>query len=185
MKINTDKFKEDLKKILPSIEVLGEYKTMKTKIKVKCSVKDCNNEWFTTPDNLLRRMKHGCPECAKKELNNTWKNNIKIWLQKNRNDLILIGSLRKYEDKTKWRCAKPECSFEWEANFKSIRGAGSGCPKCGVEKVRESKILPKEEFKKWLDNERPLIKLLSYKSQSVKATFQCLNINCDTKGGKI
>ena len=82
-KIN-DKFKEDLKKILPSIEVLGEYKTMKTKIKVKCLVKDCNNEWFTTPDNLLRRMKHGCPECAKKELNNTWKNKIKIWLQKNR-----------------------------------------------------------------------------------------------------
>ena len=76
MKIKTDKFKEDLKKILPSIEVLGEYKTMKTKIKVKCSEKDCNNEWSTTPDNLLRRMKHGCPVCAKKELNNTWKNNI-------------------------------------------------------------------------------------------------------------
>ena len=185
MKINTDKFKEDLKKILPSIEVLGEYKTMKTKIKVKCSEKDCNHEWSSTPDNLLRKMKYGCPECTKKGLNKTWKNNIKIWLRENRTDLILIGSLRKYEDKTKWRCAKPECSFEWEANFKSIRGAGSGCPKCGIEKVRNSKILPEKEFKKWLDNERPLIKLLSYKSQSVKATFQCLNINCDIKDGRI
>ena len=185
MKINTASFKKDLKKILPDIEVLGEYKTMKTKLVVKCSNKECNHTWSVTPDNLLRKVKYGCPLCSRKNANKIWKIKTKIWLQKNRSDLILIGSLRKYEDKTKWRCAKPECSFEWEANFKSIRGARSGCPKCGIEKVRESKILPEEKFKKWLDNERPLIKLLSYKSQSNKATFQCLNNDCDTKGGKI
>ena len=96
MKINTASFKKDLKKILPGIEVLGEYKTMKTKLEVKCLDRECNYEWSVSPDNLLRKVKYGCPECSKKYANKRWQNKIKIWIKENRKDLILIGNLGSY-----------------------------------------------------------------------------------------
>lgn len=55
-----EKFIEEMKKIDPTIEIIGEYVNNRTKIKCRC--KDCGNEWEATPSNLLKYR--GCPACS-------------------------------------------------------------------------------------------------------------------------
>lgn len=53
-------FTSKLKQINTNIEILGTYKTNKTKIRTKCKV--CGHEWEVRPSNLLNG--HGCPKCS-------------------------------------------------------------------------------------------------------------------------
>ena len=59
-KKTTEEFIEQLAKISPSIEVLGEYSNTSTKIEVRN--KDCGHSWYATPNSLLRGS--NCPKCA-------------------------------------------------------------------------------------------------------------------------
>lgn len=59
-KKTTEEFIEQLAKISPSIEVLGEYSNTSTKIKVRN--KECGHLWYATPNSLLRGS--NCPQCA-------------------------------------------------------------------------------------------------------------------------
>lgn len=59
-KKTTEEFVEQLAKISPSIEVLGEYSNTSTKIKVRNKV--CGHSWYATPNSLLRGS--NCPKCA-------------------------------------------------------------------------------------------------------------------------
>ena len=59
-KKTTEEFIEQLAKISPSIEVLGEYSNTSTKIEVRN--KDCRHSWYATPNSLLRGS--NCPKCA-------------------------------------------------------------------------------------------------------------------------
>lgn len=53
-------FISEMEVIDPTIEIIGEYRNSKTKIKCGCSV--CGNEWYSTPANLL--VGRGCPNCT-------------------------------------------------------------------------------------------------------------------------
>lgn len=55
--------KIDLKFGIGVYSVIGEYKSNKSKILIKCN--KCGHEWETRPNNLLH-TKHGCPKCAVK-----------------------------------------------------------------------------------------------------------------------
>lgn len=55
-----EEFIKEMKEIDPTIEIVGEYKNNKTKIKCKC--KDCRYEWEASPSNLLKYR--GCPACS-------------------------------------------------------------------------------------------------------------------------
>lgn len=59
IKKTTDEFREDLQKINPDIEVLGDYVNSKTQIEIRC--KRCNQVWRATPNSLLRGS--GCLNC--------------------------------------------------------------------------------------------------------------------------
>ena len=58
-KLTHEEFMEKLKQVSPDIEILGTYKTNKTKIKCRCTT--CEYEWETTPNSLFRGR--GCPKC--------------------------------------------------------------------------------------------------------------------------
>lgn len=60
---STEQFKEELKTINHTIEILGKYENNKTKILAKCLI--CDYEWNVVPASLLNG--HGCPECARKQ----------------------------------------------------------------------------------------------------------------------
>ena len=59
---SNDQFIEELKKINPTIKILGEYKNNKTKILARCTM--CGYEWNVVPASLING--HGCPVCARK-----------------------------------------------------------------------------------------------------------------------
>ena len=54
-----EEFIQEIKEINDNIEILGEYKDGKTKIKCRCKID--NHTWYATPSNLLSN--HGCPKC--------------------------------------------------------------------------------------------------------------------------
>lgn len=55
-----EEFLSEMSIINPDIEIIGTFKKVAEKIKVKC--KKCGNEYETTPNVLLRG--HGCPRCT-------------------------------------------------------------------------------------------------------------------------
>lgn len=60
-KKTTNEFKDDLRKINPTIDVLGKYSGNRTGIKVQCQL--CGHIWSPTGKSLLNG--HGCPQCSK------------------------------------------------------------------------------------------------------------------------
>lgn len=54
-------FVSEMKKYNPYIEIIGEYKTAITPLKVKCSI--CGSEWLSKPNRLLRGAQ--CQNCTK------------------------------------------------------------------------------------------------------------------------
>ena len=60
-KKTTNEFVEDLKKINPTIDVLGEYTGNRFRIKVKCQM--CEHIWSPNAKALLNGC--GCPQCSK------------------------------------------------------------------------------------------------------------------------
>lgn len=90
----TEEFKEELKKINPNIEILGEYTNNKTYIPCKCL--KCSYEWETTP-SILTNNKSGCPRCSEskgeKEIDKYLvQYNIKYEIQKDFEGLLGIGN---------------------------------------------------------------------------------------------
>lgn len=61
-----DEFVMQLKKIKPTIEVIGKYELSSKNILVRC--KTCQHEWDAEPGHLLTKEKRGCPKCAKKKV---------------------------------------------------------------------------------------------------------------------
>lgn len=116
-----DQFVEELKSINADIEVLGEYKTKKTPILVKC--KKCGREWLVTPDNLLRN--HGCAKCAG-HLKKTTKEFAEEISSLN-NKFMVVGEYVNARTKIKVVCKI--CGYERTAIPDSLL-RGLRCPTC-------------------------------------------------------
>ena len=143
-------FEERLRKKYPWLKAMEKYKGMREKISIICTIPWCGHEWKPRPDNLLNKLKYGCPECAKFEQELIWRKETLKWLQAERPDLILRGNLVNYDTPADWKCAKEECGHEWSVDFNSIRGAGSGCEKCGIERSRAARPFQKANSKSGL-----------------------------------
>lgn len=61
-KKTTSDFVTELYSKTQSIYTIGEYKGNKTKMLCHCCV--CGNEWYASPNSLLKKDPHGCPKCA-------------------------------------------------------------------------------------------------------------------------
>ena len=73
-------FEEELRVLIPSVKVIGEYKSRHKPIRVRCL--KCKTVWDTTPGSLLRKDRkkdnNGCPTCAKQKRGTTRKRVINI-----------------------------------------------------------------------------------------------------------
>lgn len=88
MKKDTSTFIKQLQQISPNIIVTGKYVNATTPIECKC--KQCGNNWFPLPNNLLLK-KYGCPECAE----SLGEKEIKKYLEHN---LIIFERNKKYKE---------------------------------------------------------------------------------------
>lgn len=124
--VDNDTFIHNLSMWNPDVEALEKYKNSQTKIMCRC--RKCGYEWKVKP-NMLQQG-NGCPKCAG-SLKKTNTQFISEIHEKN----PYIEPLEEYKNnKTKllYRCKK--CGHEWRAKPNSIL-SGSGCPKCGIEKI--------------------------------------------------
>lgn len=113
-------------KILPHIEVLGEYINAKTPILHKCKI--CNYEWNAYSSNVLKG--HGCKKCANKKISESFTKTHEQFiteLKQVNNEIEILESYTGGFNKIMCKCKK--CNKEWLAIPNTLL-RGSGCPSC-------------------------------------------------------
>lgn len=120
LKYDRDSFINKIKEANPYIDVLGEYKNMRTHIHCKCIL--CGKEWDPVPSSLLHGR--GCNNCSK--LKYDTRSFIHIMKSINRN-IIILGEYVKADEGILCRCNI--CGNEWNP-LPRVLLVGGGCPKC-------------------------------------------------------
>ena len=119
-------FLDDLLKVNPDIEVLGQYVDYKTYIAVRCKV--CGYEWKSRPSQLL--LGHGCHNCGIKKQADTLRKSqeqFEAELTKVNPDILVIGKYKNNMTPIEVKCKK--CENVWQGVPGSLL-AGQGCPRC-------------------------------------------------------
>lgn len=116
---STENFKEELRSLNIDVELLGEYKGTKEKIKIRNN--KCGHEYLVSPTNLLHGS--GCPVCH--GFKDTEKF-IEIINQKYPNEYQVKGE---YINNKTPILVKHKCGFEWSVNPKDLLREPR-CPKC-------------------------------------------------------
>jgi len=119
-----------------NIERIGDFKTVKHKLKFRCLLDGYEWDALWLP---IRNNKHGCPKCGKnaRYTNETFDEKIK-----GRN-LIRIGEYKNTQSKLKMKCLLD--GYEWEPYASHII-KGVGCPKCdGQAKLTLDEVLERLE----------------------------------------
>lgn len=126
-----EEFEQELKLVLPDIEIIGKYINTNTKIECKCLIHDFKFEAY--PVNLLRG--HGCRKCGnEKQSKNRTKSHDQfvIDLKSVNQDIEVIGKYINIYTKVRVRCLID--GYEWNADpRKLLRGAK--CAVCTNHKV--------------------------------------------------
>lgn len=168
-KKTTDSFIEQILKINPKVEVIGEYKTSNTPIKCRCQI--CKYEWSTTPGHLLRGQ--GCPKCAG-HMKKTQEQFIDD-LKKKNSSLTVLGTYVNSVTPILVKCNV--CDNEWESRPANLL-TGYGCPKCAIKKRSKNNRLTHTQFlermkKKGNPNTRVLGKYINAKTKILCKCNKC------------
>ena len=157
----TEEFKQEMKEINDNIEILGEYKGSKIKIKCKCKID--GYIWETTPNNLLKG--YGCPKCSGNIKNKTTEYFINE-LKEINNNIEVLGEYKGSNKKIRVRCKID--GYEWETT-PSVLLNNHGCPKCsGKEKSNTERF--KQEMKE-INNDIEI--LGEYVNRKTKIKCRC------------
>ncbi len=104
------------------------YMNTNTKLKWQCAKK---HQWEASPNHV--QQGHWCPDCGWKR--KTIQNMYELATAKNGKCLSKIYA--NAHNKLKWQCAK---GHQWEAVAYSIIYQGSWCPKCAIDRRRQTRI---------------------------------------------
>ena len=174
IKKTTEQYKQELKDKNIQVECLGEYVNGHTKILHRCLIH--NIEWDITPHDILDGC--GCYMC-KSDKNSRLKFTTKEYTQllnKNRNDVLLLGEYKGANKKTLYKCLIH--NVEWETTPNHIN-EGQGCPLCKTEKLSKAKLKSQNEFIDIMHTVNPNIDLIGqYRGVNHIHAFIC-NI-CNT-----
>lgn len=137
-KITTDDFINKLYKINNKVNIIGEYRGVKIKIKCQCRI--CGREWLASPSHLLEGK--GCVKCggrARKTTNEFIRDLQKI------NPTIKLLSKEYINNRTKVLVLCNICGNKWEARPANLL-TGYGCPKCSRINLSKKRSLTHEQF---------------------------------------
>lgn len=154
------------------IEVLGRYINSKTKLLCRC--RDCNNEWFAYPNNLLSGG--GCPKCRIKEAHNKTRKTHDYFIRELNDINPNIEVIDKYKgalSNVTCRCKK--CNYMWETKPNSLLSNKTGCPRC-----RDSYKRTHKEFIEEMSIVSPKIKILGSFTK-VHDNLLCECVDCHTQ----
>lgn len=170
-KITPDEFREKIHKINPNIQVIGDYKATKYKVRCKCNI--CGYEWMGNPGNLLNG--HGCLQCA-----GSRKKTTEEFIEELRcvNDKIqIMGEYESAHKKIKCKCNI--CKHEWSTDPHSLL-RGNGCPICAKKATSNSLRLTKEQLVNRIAKYENGIEIVGeYKNNHTKIECYCNKCGCE------
>lgn len=140
MKKTTDEIKKEISIIIPTVEILGEYKGDGVKILARCKI--CNHKWKIKPNDL--KNNHGCPVCGRKTATikrTKPKEEFEKEIKKINKKIILIGQYINSSTKVLIECK--DCGHRWKALPSTILRK-HGCPKCANNIIKTQKKYEKE-----------------------------------------
>lgn len=167
-RLSNEEFLRRLQKAHPGYAALEEYKTSHTKIAFKC---DKGHVFKAKPADIIGQRGTGCRICAVNRQRTTQEEFLKR-LQKVHPGYMALEEYKSIHTKIKFKCNKGHI-FEAEPN--SIINRGECCRICAFEKLRQSQIMPKDQFIQKLQQSNPTIKLISpYTKSSDRMQFKCI-----------
>lgn len=173
-----EQFVNELSMVNSNIEVLGMYTKAKEKLLVRCKIHE--NEFYATPDNLLRGR--GCPICGRERAKNKMKKDFtEIVNEFELRGITLLSTEEEINtlatDRLRYLCPiHGEQTILW-ANFKK----GAGCRKCADED--NSLKMRQETWEKICEYfQHSEYELLSTFNEYVGANISCLRCSCKKHG---
>ncbi len=131
--INHDRYVDMVFAKTKTIEVLGNYQSMKIPLLHRCKV--CHFEWHPEPRQITS-MNQKCPNCSLLIKSK----NLSIGKEKYEDIIsdsgcVLVGEYVNCHTNTKHRCRK--CDNEWDPTPSQIMHQKQGCKKCSDRKTAE------------------------------------------------
>lgn len=128
-RVTTEQFKERLKEINKTIEVMGEYESVASKVLCRCTV--CDNEWFVSPGDLFAGK--GCPKCGIERGRKKRMLSHSEFIRKLHSINPYLEVESEYKgSKEKIACKCNKCGYRWNpAAGQLISSKPTGCPTCG------------------------------------------------------
>ncbi len=164
-KRTTTQFIEELAKVNPSVEVVGEYVSSHTGI--DCVCRKCGYSWQPRPTNLL--LGKGCPACAGrlKYTRDTFINAV----QRVNPNVTILGEYTNSDKPIFVRCNL--CGREWLPTGTSLL-AGKACAVCSRKRGAQKRIESQEEFEENLKKINPYIEVLGkYQGKRKRIEVRC------------
>ena len=153
-----------------TVEVIGEYKTMKTPIMVKC--RSCGNEWNANIYHLLYGS--SCPVCAnktKKKKHTVTQESFTHEMSSINSNIDILGTY--VSAKTKILCKCKVCGNEWTPLPYNLL-QGCGCPRCARDKIVVSQLKDQMAFEEDVKRyAKDVIPIDSYKGNHTAIRFKC------------
>ena len=158
-------FKDELKKINPNIELLGEYKGSKTKTLCKCLI---DGFIFNMRPNALLSGQ-GCPKC-----NGKMRLTQKEYVDRLQDILPNIEVLGEYISQSKRISVRCKIDgYEWSPIAGQLVG-GYGCPECAIRNNANARRKPQNEFISQLKAINPNVVIKGeYLNNHTKILFKC------------
>lgn len=148
----SNEYIEDLKKVNPNIEVLGEYVNGHVAILHRCKI--CGHEFMKAPSSALnKKAPQGCPKCSKahskKLLRKTHEQYLKDILEVNKS-LIPLEEYQSAYIKILHKCI--ECGYEFKISPIHMEQRKVACPQCNPGyRTEQTRQLIREQNPNYLD----------------------------------
>lgn len=150
------------------IIVIGNYKNTRTPIKIKHNIKNCNNEFYVKPLDIVNRN-FNCPICRQRKYKEKFNKEFK---KQSNGEYVMLSE---YEKSTKSILIKHlKCKNEYMVKPLNFTVNGTRCPFCFGNKKRSH-----EEFVNIIRNlDENYIVLSKYKNANSYVTFRHNIDNC-------
>lgn len=146
LKYNTETFKDAFYKRFPNsnVDIIGEYKNTRTKIKCKCRI--CDYIWEVKPNGLMNNR--SCPQCSGKIKYTTESFKEAYYKEHPDSNIEIIGDYVNNQKSIKCKCRV--CGYEWTAQPQNLRN-GSKCIACSGKAKYDTKSFKKKFYEKFPD----------------------------------
>lgn len=165
--ITTQSFKNEIAKLHPEVEIIGEWNGIDTPISCRC--KECNYEWNYKPHSIRTT---GCPRCngsiTRKWTHEEYVEKINELFDGN---IVVLGHYKNMNTKILHKCNKH--NYEYMMNpIHALRR--QGCKLCGYEITSEKRTKPLDVFLRQLHEKRgnEYSYIRGYVNSSTNATFR-------------